>query len=89
MTSITRDDVYIYLTDFINRKLDEQGREPLQNIGDDYDIFMSGAIDSLGFVELITAASQHFGREIDLGGIDPEKMTTVGPLCAYVSEQFS
>jgi acyl carrier protein len=85
----TRDDVYTFLTDFLNRKLKEQRREPLRAPGDDYDILLSGVIDSLGFAELITAVGEHFGREIDLGGIDPEKMTTIGPLCVYVSEQFS
>jgi acyl carrier protein len=83
-----RDDVYQFVTDFLNRKLIEQQREPLREPGDDYDIFLSGAVDSLGFAELITAVGEHFGRELDLGGIDPEKMTMVGPLCAYVSEQF-
>jgi acyl carrier protein len=85
----SRDDVYLFLTDFLNRKLIEQQREPLREIGDDYDVFLSGAVDSLGFAELITAVGEHFGCELDFGGIDPEKMTMVGPLCAYVLEQFS
>jgi acyl carrier protein len=89
VSNVTRDDVYMFLTDFLNRKLKEQRREPLRDLGDDYDVFLSGIIDSLGFAELITAVGAHFGREIDLGGIDPEKMTTVGPLCSYVSEQFN
>jgi len=89
VSNITRDDVYMFLTDFLNRKLKEQRREPLRDVGDDYDIFLSGIIDSLGFAELITAAGEHFGRDIDLYGIDPEKMTMVGPLCAYVSEELN
>jgi acyl carrier protein len=89
MVKGTRDEVYLFLIDFLNRKLKEQRREPLRDLGDDHDIFLSGIIDSLGFAEFITAAGEHFGREIDLGEIDPEKMTMVGPLCAYVSDQFS
>ena len=85
----TRDEVYEFIADFLNRKLTEQRREPLRDLGDDYDIFLSGIIDSLGFAELITAVGEHFGCEIDLGGIDPDKMTMVGPLCAYVAEQFN
>jgi acyl carrier protein len=89
MTSITRDNVYIFLTDFLNRKLKEQQRESLRDVGDDYDIFLSGIIDSLSFAELITAASDHFGHEVDLRGMDAEKITLVGPLCTYMSEQFN
>jgi acyl carrier protein len=88
VSSFTRDDVYMFITDFLNRKLKEQRREPLRNLGDDYDLFLSGLIDSLGFAELITAAGEHFRRDIDLEGIDPEKMTVLGPLCAYILEKF-
>src|SRR5438046_3083973 len=88
-TSIRRDDVRKFIVDFLNRKLKEQRRALLGDVSDDYDMFQSGIIDSLAFVELITTASQHFGWEIDLEGLDPERMATVGPLCAYVSGELN
>ena len=87
MSNTTPDDVRVFVTSFLNQKLKEQRRNPLQELSDDYDVFLSGALDSLGFVELVAAASEHFGREIDLEGLDPEKMTMIGPLCAYVLEE--
>jgi len=45
-------------------------------------------LDSLAFVEMMMAAGEHFAGEIDFESLDPEKMTVVGPLCIFVSEQL-
>jgi acyl carrier protein len=88
MSSSSRNDVCKFVTDFLNQKLTKQRRDLLGDVGDDYDLFQSGIIDSLGFVELITAVGERFGLQIDLEGLDAEKMTILGPLCAYLSGEL-
>jgi acyl carrier protein len=84
----TPDDVRVFAADFLNRKLNDCGKGPLTDLPDDYDILLSGVLDSLAFVEMMMAAAEHFAGEIDFECLDPEKMTVVGPLCTFVSEQL-
>ena len=88
MNSATPDNVRVFVADFLNRKLKDRGQGPLSNLPDDYDVLLSGAMDSLAFVEMMMAAGEHFVGEIDFDSLDPEKMTVVGPLCIFVSEQL-
>jgi acyl carrier protein len=88
VSNVTPADVRLFVIDFLNSRLREQRRDALRELNDDYDLFLSGVIDSLGFVELVSATSQHFGREIDLEGLDPEKMTVFGPLCGYMVSEL-
>jgi acyl carrier protein len=88
MSAPTPNDVRGFLTHYLNGKLIALGRRPLESVPDEYDLLLSGAVDSLGFVEMITATSAHFSREFDLTGLDPEKMTVIGHLCAFISGQF-
>ena len=83
------DNVRIFVADFLNRKLRDRGQGFLSDLPDDYDVLLSGVLDSLAFVEMMMAAGEHFVGEIDFENLDPEKMTIVGPLCLFVSEQLS
>lgn len=89
MNSATPDTVRVFVADFLNRKLKDRGQGPLSDLPDDYDVLLSGVLDSLAFVEMMMAAGEHFVGEIDFESLDPENMTVVGPLCAFVSEQLS
>jgi acyl carrier protein len=89
MNSPTPDNVRIFVADFLNRKLKDRGQGPLHDLPDDYDVLLSGVLDSLAFVEMMMAAGEHFVGEIDFENLDPEKMTLVGPLCLFVSEQLT
>jgi acyl carrier protein len=89
VNSATPENVRIFVAGFLNRKLKDRGQGPLSDIPDDYDVLLSGALDSLAFVEMMMAASEHFVGEIDFESLDPEKMTVVGPLCVFVSEQLT
>jgi acyl carrier protein len=89
VNSATPDNVRVFVADFLNRKLKDRGQGPLRDLPDDYDVLLSGALDSLAFVEMMMAASEHFVGEIDFETLDPEKMTVVGPLCVFVSEQLT
>ena len=88
MRGATSDHVRAFIADFLNGKLKEQGKSPLNNLPDDYDLWQMGPLDSLSLVEMLTAIGEHFTVEIDFEGLDPEKMTVVGPLCMFVLEQL-
>ena len=88
MNIATPGNVRVFVADFLNRKLKDRGRGPLSDLPDDFDMLLSGALDSLAFVEMMMAAGEHFVGEIDFESLDPEKMTLVGPLCVFVSEQL-
>jgi acyl carrier protein len=88
MNRPTPDNVRVFVADFLNRKLRDRGQGPLNDLPDDYDVLLSGVLDSLAFVEMMMATGEHFVGEIDFENLDPEKMTIVGPLCLFVSEQL-
>ena len=88
MNGPTPDDVRVFVADFLNQKLKDREKVPLSDLPDDYDVLQSGMLDSLAFVEMMMAAGEHFVGEIDFESLDPEKMTIVGPLCLFVSEQL-
>jgi acyl carrier protein len=89
VNSATPENVRVFVADFLNRKLKDRGRGPLSDLPDDFDMLLSGALDSLAFVEMMMAAGEHFVGEIDFESLDPEKMTVLGPLCVFVSEQLT
>jgi acyl carrier protein len=55
---------------------------------DDFDLLTSGLIDSLGIVELIAALERELEITIDLSELDPEQLTTLGPLSRYIESQY-
>ena len=89
MDSATPDNVRLFVANFLNRKLKDRGQGPLSDLSDDYDVLLSGALDSLAFVEMMMAAGEHFVGDIDFESLDPEKMTVVGPLCVFISDQLT
>jgi acyl carrier protein len=89
MKAPTPNDVCAFLTQYLNVKLCELGMVPMESLSDECDLLVSGVIDSLGFVEMITAAGEYFSHEIDLTSLDPEKMTVTGYLTAFIVRQLS
>ena len=59
-----------------------------KEITDDFDIMKEGIVDSIGFIQLISAIEEQFGIEIDLEAMDTENLTVIGSLCKYI-EEFS
>jgi acyl carrier protein len=88
MSAAMRSDVHAFLTRYLDERLREQGRAPPEAYSADYDLLLAGVIDSLGFVELIAATGAHFSRDIDLTGLDPEKMTVIGHLSGFIAGQL-
>ncbi len=56
-------------------------------VPDDFDLRAQGVIDSLGFLELVTALETALGVELDFDGLEPEDLTVVGPLSRFVAAQ--
>jgi acyl carrier protein len=73
--------------DFLRGQLEEPARLlgiPLDDLEPDFDLVGSGAVDSMRFVELLGSIEQEFGLQIDLDGVDIEKVTRVGGLTEVV-----
>lgn len=87
MNGLTPADVRVFLKDYLDRKLAANGRTVVRDLPENCDLLLSGMIDSIGLLELVTALQGFAGREIDFEALDPDEMTIVGPLCRFVSEQ--
>ncbi len=89
MSAVTPTDVRLFLKEYLDRRLAASGRDSEEDLPEDCDLLLTGLIDSLGLLELVTALAEHFGRQIALEELDPEQMTIVGPLCKLVAQQIS
>ena len=89
MTAFTKSDVREFLVELLNGKLREQGKQLPAIVSDDCDLLLSGYLDSLGFLELMTAIQERFQTDIDFGLLDPERMTVFGSLSDFISEQLA
>ena len=89
MSAYTKDDVREFLLEFLAGKSRERGNTLPENIPNDCNVLLSGYMDSLGFVELMTAAQERFGREIDFDKLDPDRMTVFGSLSEFISRELA
>ena len=60
---------------------------PVTTVADDVDLRKAGLIDSLGFMRLLTELERQIGRPIDLGSMDPERLTHIGALTRHIAAQ--
>jgi acyl carrier protein len=58
----------------------------LTKIPDDFDLLLSGVIDSFGILEMISAIEDEFQIQLDLTLLDAEDITRIGPLARYTVE---
>ena len=58
-----------------------------EQLTDDLDLRTAGVMDSLGFLELVVDLERELGVELDFETLDPEQLTTVGPLTRHVAAQ--
>jgi acyl carrier protein len=58
----------------------------ITEIPDDFDFLLSGVIDSFGILEMISAIEDEFQIQLDLGLLDAEDITRIGPLARYAAE---
>jgi acyl carrier protein len=76
------------ILDFCGSALAAYGIDP-GAATDDLDLRACGAIDSLGFVELVVVLEETFAVELELEEIDPETLTILGPLSGHVGAQVA
>jgi acyl carrier protein len=89
MSVAQAEQIRTFLQQYICEKSLASGKGAPADLADDCDLLLSGMIDSLGLLDLMTAIQQHCQREIDFEALDPEQLTVVGPLCRYVSAQLT
>ena len=89
MNEASSEQIRTFLQQYILEKSRAGGKNTPAELADDCDLLLSGMIDSLGLLDLMTAIQEHCQREIDFEALDPEQLTVVGPLCRYVSEQLA
>jgi acyl carrier protein len=53
-------------------------------VHEDMDLIASGALDSMGFIELLVYIESITGRKIDLGDLDPSVFTSIQGLVRNV-----
>lgn len=87
ITSPTKSDVREFLMRFLAAEVELDGRELPADLPDDFDLLLSGLLDSLGLVELTVVLSEYAGIELDFDLLEPEEMTIVGPLCEFVAAE--
>ena len=61
-------------------------RLSLTEIPDDFDLLLSGVIDSFGILEMISAIEAEFQIQLDLSLLDAEDITRIGPLARYTAK---
>lgn len=81
-------DLKRFVRNYLSESLTAQGRDFPSDFCDNCDLLLSGLIDSLGLMELLSAIQEYSGRDIDFDALDPELITIVGPLCDFVSNQL-
>jgi acyl carrier protein len=58
----------------------------LAELPDDFDLLLSGVIDSFGILEMISAIEGEFRLQLDLALLDAEDITRIGPLARYIAD---
>jgi acyl carrier protein len=84
MSDCTPEAIRTFLLKLYADQLSARNLTPSQ-IPDTFDLLLEGVIDSLGLLEMIGRLEQEFQIAIDLEGLDAEKITVLGPLCAYIA----
>jgi len=87
MKAVEPEEVRKFIEQFVEKKLNAEGRELPVPLSDDCDLLLTGVVDSFGILELMTALSDFCGQDIDFEQLDPDQMTIIEPLCRFVSAQ--
>src|SRR5262249_23954303 len=77
MSVVTATEVRLFLLAYLRRTLASHDRAVPDDLPENYDLLLSGVIDSLGLLDLVSALGSHFNREITFAELDPEQVTIV------------
>jgi len=59
------------------------------DFGEDDDLLASGALDSMGFIELLVHVESIIGKKIDLTDLDPNEFTSIRGLSQNLLNSWS
>ena len=88
MTQITPEVVRQFILEHYVTQFRALGLEPGQ-VPESFDLLLGGVMDSLGVLELVGALETRFNCQLDMAGLDAEKMTIIGPLSEYVAANLA
>jgi len=84
MKDVTPSDIRQFLLVKYSGTIKALGLTPA-DLPDDFDLLLSGVIDSFGILEMISTIEEEFQVELDLAALDAEQITIVGPLSRFVA----
>jgi acyl carrier protein len=85
MKEVTPDDVRDFLLTRYSEPIAAM-RLDLAQLPDDFDLLLSGVIDSFGILEMMRAIEDEFQIQLDLSLLDAEDITRIGPLTRYIAK---
>jgi acyl carrier protein len=80
----TAGDIKAMIVSLIEPSLVAGGRAAVA-LTDETDLRADGLIDSLGFVQLLAGLEQRLGGPVDLGDLEPERLTNIGALSRHIA----
>jgi len=80
----TKDELRAAVREFLAER--NSGNGKLSELSDSQNLFETGQIDSIGFLELLLFLSEQTGREFDLADTDLSQLAVVGELLDYFVE---
>ena len=83
MSHITPERVRQFLLTKYARPISELGFDPTE-IPDDFDLLLSGVIDSFEILEMVSSIEDEFHTQLDMATLDAEQITIIGPLSRYI-----
>jgi len=83
MGTPSKEEVKSFILEFLGNN-STYGKDAASMVTDDIDLFTSGLISSMGFIELISALEKQFSMEFDFENTDPAEYSTVGSIIRYV-----
>jgi len=72
----TEGDIRGFILAALGPKLEQVEMSP-DAVGDDFNLFTSGLLDSMGFINLLGAVEKEFSVEVDFEELDPEEFSTI------------
>jgi len=84
MSDITPEKVRQFLLTRYFETIKAGGIDPV-GVPDSFDLLLSGVIDSFGILEMIGSIEEEFQIQLDLGALDAEQITIIGPLSRFVA----
>jgi len=84
MTSIA--DIRVLVFTLLEDRFRLTGITSPGGIADDFDLFESGVLDSLAFVELMAGLEERLGVTLDFGNLPTDRIANFTHFCSFVRD---